>query len=214
MRPPHALSMLAACLLLGRAALAQEPAAPLQPTPQLKPAASGDAARRQAPLYLRADQLSGQPLGELRAEGHVEMRQAGVVLRADQLRYDQAEDLAVAQGKVRITFEGSSFSGPEIQLRVQRMEGFVREPEYHLAMTGAGGRAERIDILGPGTSRVINGNYTSCTREDSRNPDWVLSARQLDLDLDAGVGVAEGAVLRFLDVPILSLPRMSLGSSS
>ena len=209
MRPPHALSMLAACLLLGRAALAQEPAAPLQPTPQLKPAASGDAARRQAPLYLRADQLSGQPLGELRAEGHVEMRQAGVVLRADQLRYDQAEDLAVAQGKVRITFEGSSFSGPEIQLRVQRMEGFVREPEYHLAMTGAGGRAERIDILGPGTSRVINGNYTSCTREDSRNPDWVLSARQLDLDLDAGVGVAEGAVLRFLDVPILSLPRMS-----
>ena len=137
------------------------------------------------------------------------MRQAGVVLRADQLRYDQAEDLAVAQGKVRITFEGSSFSGPEVQLKVQRMEGFVREPEYQLAMTGAGGRAERIDILGPSTSRVINGNYTSCQREDAKNPDWVLSARQLDLDIDAGVGVAEGAVLRFLDVPILSLPTMS-----
>ena len=35
-------------------------------------------------------------------------------------------DLAVAQGKVRITFEGSSYSGPEVQLKVQRMEGVVR----------------------------------------------------------------------------------------
>ena len=76
-------------------------------------------------------------------------------------------------------------------------------------MTGAGGRAERIDILGPSTSRVINGNYTSCRRDGAEKPDWVLSARQLDLDIDAGVGVAEGAVLRFLDVPILSLPRLS-----
>jgi LPS-assembly protein len=37
----------------------------------------------------------------------------------------------------------------------------------------------------------------------------VLSARQLDLDLEAGVGMAEGATLRFLDVPILSLPTLS-----
>ena len=37
----------------------------------------------------------------------------------------------------------------------------------------------------------------------------MLSTRQLDLDTDADVGVAEGAVLRFLDVPILSLPRLS-----
>jgi LPS-assembly protein len=201
--------MLAVCLLLGHPARAQESALVLVPSPRLKPAPSGDAARREAPLFLRADQLSGQPNAELRADGNVEMRHAGVVLRADQLRYDQAEDLAVAQGKVRISFEGSTFSGPEVQLKVQRMEGFVREPTYQLAFTGAGGRAERIDILGPGTSRVINGDYTSCRRDDAQAPDWVLSAQQLDLDLDAGVGVAEGAVLRFLDVPILVLPRMS-----
>jgi LPS-assembly protein len=96
-----------------------------------------------------------------------------------------------------------------MQLKVQRMEGFVTQPEYQLAMTGAGGRADRIDLLGPATSRVINGDYTSCWRDDAHRPDWVLSARQLDLDTDAGVGVAEGAVLRFMDVPILALPRLS-----
>ena len=207
----HALSLLTAGVLCAHQAMpvAHAQPAPLRPSPRLKPAAGDAAARSQAPLYLRADQLSGQPGGELRAEGDVELRQAGVVLRADQLRYDQAEDLAVAQGKVRVTFEGSSISGPEVQLKIQRMEGFVLAPQYQLALTGAGGRAERIDILGPAAARVVAGNYTSCRRDDAQAPDWVLSAQQLDLDLDAGVGVAEGAVLRFLDVPILALPRIS-----
>ena len=209
MRPRLAPSLLAVCACWTPAAQAQDSGLALRPVPSLQPKPTGALPRQQGPLYLRADQLSGQPDGELRADGRVEMRRGGVVLRADQLRYDQAEDLAVAQGKVRITFEGSSFSGPEVQLKVQRMEGVVIEPEYMLAMTGAGGRAERIDILGPSTSRVINGDYTSCRRDGANKPDWILSARQLDLDTDAGVGVAEGAVLRFLDVPILALPRLS-----
>jgi len=208
-RPRLALPVALACLMLTQPAQAQGEWPVLAPSARLKPAPSGEAARSQSPLYLRADELSGQPNVELQAQGRVEMRQAGVVIRADQLRYDQAEDLAVARGNVRISFEGSTFSGPEMQLRVQRMQGFVMQPRYQLALTGAGGQADRIDLLGPGLARVINGNYTSCQRESAQNPDWVLSARQLDLDLDASVGVAEGAVLRFFDVPILSLPSLS-----
>ncbi len=209
MRSRSRLPVIIACLALAPCVQAQVEGLALTPSPRLKPAPSGEAARRYAPLYLRADELSGQPNADLQAQGHVEMRHAGVVIRADQLRYDQAEDLAVAQGKVRISFEGSSFAGPEVQLKVQRMEGFVLQPDYFLAKTGAGGHADRVDILGPGQSRVINGNYTSCLRDGAENPDWVLSARQLNLDTDAGVGVAEGAVLRFMDVPVLSLPTLS-----
>jgi LPS-assembly protein len=197
------------CLLSMQQARAQSESPVLAPSVRLKPAASDETARNQSPFYIRADELSGQPNVEVQAKGRVELRHAGVVIRADQLRYDQAEDLAVAQGKVRISFEGSSFSGPEMQLKVQRMEGFVLQPSYQLALTGAGGQADRVDLLGPGLARVINGTYTSCQREGERNPDWVLSARQIDLDIDAGVGVAEGAVLRFFDVPILSLPSLS-----
>ena len=204
----HLLPIAAACALLAQSLHAQTDSATLQAVPALRPAPSTDEARRTAPLYLRAEQISGQPNTHVQADGDVELRHSGVVLRADQLRYDVAEDLAVAQGKVRVSFEGSSFSGPEVQLKVQRLEGFVREPQYYLALTGAGGRAERIDILGPNVSRVIKGNYTSCLRDDGEKPDWILSAEQLDLDVEAGVGVAQGAELRFLDVPILSLPTL------
>jgi LPS-assembly protein len=209
MHPRLVLSVAIACLVWAPCAAADDEGPALTSGRTLKPAPSGEAARQQAPLYLRADELRGRPNAEVQALGNVELRQAGVVIRADQLRYDQAEDLAVAQGKVRISFEGSAFSGPEVKLKVQRMEGVVLQPEYQFAATGAGGRADRVDILGPGQSRVINGNYTSCQRDGADNPDWVLSARQLDLDLDASVGVAEGAVLRFLDVPILVLPTLS-----
>lgn len=207
--PRRLLPLAVACLMLARGAWAADDAAVLAPSAALQAAPKSDAARSQAPLYLRADELRGRPNAEVQAIGAVEMRHAGVVIRADQLRYDQAEDLAVAQGKVRISFEGSVFSGPEVQMKVQRMEGFVLQPDYEFAQTGAGGHAERIDVLGPRQSRVIRGNYTSCLRDGASAPDWVLSAQQLDLDLDAGVGVAEGAELRFLDVPILSLPTLS-----
>ncbi len=203
------LLLLVALLLLTPRVQAQEAGPVLTPSPALKPAPTGDNANERAPLYLRADTMQGQPNTQVQAQGRVELRQAGVVIRADQLRYDMAEDLAVAQGKVRISFEGTVFSGPEVQIKVQRMEGFMLQPQYEFAITGAGGRADRIDILGAGQSRIINGNYTSCRRDGVENPDWVLSARQLDLDLDTSVGVAEGAVLRFFDVPILSLPTLS-----
>jgi len=206
---PLLLALACAGAVLPHWARAADPPPQLAPSPALAPPPAREVQRSQAPLYLRADELSGQPSATVQAQGSVEMRQAGVVVRADQLRYDQAEDLLVAQGKVRISFEGSSFSGPEVQLRVQRMEGFVRAPQYHFAQTDAGGQAERLDILGQGQLRVINGDYTSCRREDDEPPDWILSARQLDLNLETGVGVAEGAELRFLDVPILYLPSLS-----
>ncbi len=181
----------------------------LQSVPRLQPAPSGDTARQRAPMYLEAQTLSGQANIQVQAEGAVQLRHAGVVIRADQLRYDQAEDLAVAEGKVRISFNGSVFSGPEVQVKVQRLQGFVLQPEYDLAITGAGGHAQRIDFHDASRSTVIGATYTSCPRNGPDRPDWVLSADRLDIDVDTGVGTAEGGVLRFFDVPILAFPSMS-----
>lgn len=197
------------------AAWSQVPPAPaasgpaLKASPALQPPPTGEQARREAPLYLRADTLSGQPAVSVQAEGAVELRHAGIVMRADQLRYDRAEDLAVAQGRVHISFNGSVVNAPRAQLEVQRFEGYAIEPDYHLALTGGGGHAERIDILDPSRSRVTRGTYTTCQRDDGREPDWIITADRLDIDLETGVGVAEGAELRFFGATILALPRLS-----
>jgi LPS-assembly protein len=161
-------------------------------------------------LILRADSLTVRPDLDATAEGHVEFRRAGTVIQADKLVYDSPSDLVVAKGKVQITREGVVYRGPELQLKVQRFEGFFLQPEFEFVSLGAGGRAERIDFLDSARSRAQRMVYSSCPRDGSdQPPDWVLNTARIKLDFDTNEGIAEGAVLRFLGVPILGLPVLS-----
>jgi LPS-assembly protein len=207
------LALAAGLLLCGGAARAQaaspsSPPEPLQPSRSLLrvPDAEAD---KPLPIILRARSLQGRPDLEAVAEGDVELRRGSLLIRADRLSYDGAEDLAAARGAVRIERDGAIYRGPELQLRVKRFEGFFLQPEFEFLRLGTGGSAERVDFLGDSRSRATGARYTSCPRDGSGAPDWVLKADRVTLDLEANEGFAEGAVLRFLDVPILALPSMS-----
>ena len=201
---------LAAALLAGAAA-AQAQTAPkdtLQPSPTLQPLPRGEASR-QLPILLQADSVRGRPELDTVAEGKVEFRRGGLVIRADRLGYDTPQDLASATGHVRISRNGAIYSGPELQLRVQRFEGYFLQPEFEFTTIGAGGRAERIDFLDVSRSRAIKAEYTSCPRDTPEEPAWLLRTDRVTLDMDNNEGIAEGAVLRFQGVPILALPVLS-----
>ncbi|MBX3635299.1 MAG: LPS-assembly protein LptD, partial [Rubrivivax sp.] len=180
----------------------------LEASRRIAPLPRGDAARR-LPIVLRAREIRSQPDLQTVAEGEVEFRRGGLVIRADRLAYDSPSDLASARGGVDIHREGQRYRGPELQLRVQRFEGFFLEPEFEFLELGAGGRADRIDFLDSSRSRATNASYTSCHRDGTVDPDWVLSARSVQLDLETNEGYAEGAVLRFLGLPIIALPALS-----
>ena len=192
---------------------AQVPAGPdepieLRPSTALQPAPRGDAARR-LPIILNAQTLTGSPELEAVAEGNAEFRRGGMKISADKLRYEQADDLATALGNVRISRDGNVYTGPELQLKVQRFEGFFLNPTYHFARTGAGGVAERIDFLDEQRVVATTANYTSCPIDGSGDPAWLLTTTKVNLDFGTNTGVAEGAVLRFYGVPILAAPRLS-----
>ena len=192
------------------AAPASAPAGRLQPSLQLQALPRAEGAR-QLPIVLQAESITSRPDLETEALGNVEFRRGGLVIRADRLTYDTARDVANARGQVRVLREGAVYSGPELDISVQRFEGFFLRPEFELLTLGAGGRADRIDFLGPSRSRALNASYTSCPRDsaDGTEPAWVLRTKSVNIDLDANEGVAEGAVLRFLGLPILALPTLS-----
>jgi LPS-assembly protein len=180
----------------------------LQPSLVLRSLPRG-AAAAQLPTFLRAQSLTSQAELETVAEGKAEFRRGGLVIRADRLAYDSAQDLASAKGDVRVSRDGALYKGPELQLRVQRFEGFFLEPEFEFPLLGASGRAARIDFLDGARSRATRAEYTSCPRDDGVEPAWVLRTDSVRLDFDTNEGVAEGAVLRFLGTPILALPSLS-----
>ena len=160
-------------------------------------------------IVLRAQEIRGRPDLETVALGDVELRRDTLELFADWVSYEQAEDLVTARGHVRIRNPRGVYSGPELQLQVQRFEGYFLQPTYEFLRLNAGGRAERIDFLDSSRSVARNAWYTSCPRDDPRDPAWVLQTDRVKIDLDANEGIAEGAVLRFLNVPILALPTLS-----
>jgi LPS-assembly protein len=183
-------------------------ATPLQPSRKLKPLPAGDAAT-DLPAFVRAQSLRARPDLDAEAEGDVEFSRGDVFIRTDSIRYEVPDDLATARGKVRLRQGGLRVSGDEMQLRVQRFEGYVLRPEFDFDVLGAGGDASRIDFIDSGRAVAHDARYTSCPRDGSGDPDWVLQADRVTIDLDGNEGVAEGARLRFLGTTILALPTIS-----
>lgn len=194
----------AACLTALVLALSAARAQPPSP-PGPAPAASSVA----APVVIRARELGGRTGQTTVAEGEVELTQGPVEIRADRLSYDHREGVAKATGSVVIRRDGNVFSGPEVQLQVERYEGFFLHPAYHFAVTGAGGQAARLDFLGRDRVAAIDATYSSCTPDDTGQYAWVLEASGVKLDFENNEGVATGAVLRFYGVPILGAPVLS-----
>ncbi len=212
-RSPRArLAPVAAALAVMAAGAAAEATADggieLQSTPSLQPLPRGDAARK-LPIILQARELRGRPDLETVADGDAEFRRGGLVIRADRLSYDHAEDLAVARGNVRVSRDGNIYSGPELQLKVQRFEGFFLSPTYFFSRTSAGGSAQRIDFIDDQRAVLSGATYTSCPPDGSGGPAWLLTTSRVKLDFETNEGVAEGAVLRFMGVPILGAPVLS-----
>jgi LPS-assembly protein len=165
---------------------------------------------RQLPLTLEADELRGRPDLDFVAKGKVLAKRGRLTLSSDRLEYDNVTDRASARGNVRIDIiDGSWFSGPELSLTLGRFEGWFSKPEYFFARTQGGGRAERIDFIDDQRAQLTRADYTSCTRSGDGMPAWLMSADRVKLDFETNEGIAEGAVLRFLGVPILAAPVLS-----
>ncbi|WP_286746238.1 LPS-assembly protein LptD [Aquabacterium sp. UBA2148] len=166
------------------------------------------------PLFFEADQLGGEASILTRATGSVRLRQGDLAMRADEITHTQADNTAKAQGKVRIVSKGNLFTGPELTLRLDTLEGNFVRPEFWLARTQAGGDALLVEFLGEDRLRAHQTSYSSCRPEDMPDgspgkPDWELHTSEVYLDFAASEGTAKNAVIRFMDVPILAAPTLT-----
>jgi len=203
------VTLLAACIngSLAQGAMAEQ-GIRLQSSPTLGPPPASETSKS-VPVIVQAREIRGRPGIDTVAEGDVELRRGDLLLRTDRLTYDAAEDLARALGHVRISRDGNVYTGPELQLRLERFEGFFLNPSYRLGRLGAAGTASRIDFIDDQRAVAFDATYTSCGVDGSGAPAWVLSADRVRIDQEANEGEAQGGVLRFYGVPILAAPTLS-----
>ena len=222
--PPHCriarTAWVVAAMLHGLAAQAQQsqPAQPsdepplvLKTSPMLQEQPPDESVRRELPTFINGEQLSGQVGVQAEAKGAAELRRGDTMIRADRLDYDQAQDLARANGHVLIDRDGNVYTGPAAELKVDAFEGSFTSPDYRFLKNDAYGHADRIDFIDDKHSVVHNATYTTCQREPGPSwmPAWILKANTVKFDMDEEVGKADGAKLYFEGVPILPIPGMS-----
>lgn len=160
-------------------------------------------ADEQTPIFLDADRLSGHQNVEIQVEGECELRKRGQVINADSLIYNQVEDEVHAQGNVRIDQNGNITTGPELKMKLETRQGYMREPVYTLQQPVAHGAGENLEFLGEGRQRLTRGTYTTCAEG---NNDWFLRVSELELDRTTQTGTAYHASLYFKGVPFLYTP--------
>nr|WP_244109043.1 LPS-assembly protein LptD [Burkholderia anthina] len=144
---------------------------------------------------------------DLSLHGNAELRRGPSVVKADAIHYDEDTDTADAYGHVRIVHDGNAFSGPDAHLRIDSVEGTMASPHYRFNLTGGTGSGSRIDLVDDAREVVYDGTYTTC--HCTTSPAWYLHAARLDLDNDAGEGVAHDGVLVFAGLPLFASPWMS-----
>ena len=218
----HAVSRLVVCATLGLACAgpghAQAPAPPAESEGPVKLKSSpllaeevSNAPQDKGPTFVFGDRVSGRPDLETVIDGNAELRRGPTAIRADRIEYYQPDDLVKSRGHVRINRAGNRFEGPELEIKLDRFEGFFTTPGYRFLSNGGNGQAERVDFIDAKHLTAHRASYTTCERgnEESWQPAWVLRAKRFEFDMDEEVGVATGAVVRFKEVPILAFPSFS-----
>ena len=119
----------------------------------------------------------------------------------DVLRYNRELGRAEGEGGVRMQSGVDRFFGPRMEYNTLDGTGVFEQPTFLLQREQeARGGAERVEFLGRDKFRFLGAHYTTCRPGQE---DWVLTAKELELDFESEEGRATSPRLRFFDVPIL-----------
>lgn len=134
-------------------------------------------------------------------EGQVEIKTAEGTISAESATYDQGNVEAI--GSVNFTSPDVAVYGEDVQYDTDADTLRFSAAGFELPKRPARGSAEEIVIDSERRMSLARVLFTTCPAE---NTAWELHARDIQLDVNGGVGTARGVKLDFKGVPILYSP--------
>jgi len=155
------------------------------------------------PWHIAADDLSvDNRTGEYVARGDVTITKGDRQLTADFMRFNHQTMQVTAVGNIVLSTGQDVITCNRIEIDLRSEKGTVYDGTLfiqanHFYITG-----QRIEKIGPDAYKAQNVSVTTC---DGENPDWKLTARNLEITIE-GYGVAKHTALRIKKVPVLYSP--------
>jgi LPS-assembly protein len=176
------------------------------PGPSLAPMFKKVPDRETAPVSLKSRQFYVVESGNAEAREQVELRRADQVLTTELLRYDRDSETVTMPGAMSYKDSIMHIAGSSAQYSFLEENGHFTQVNYGLTGSSAKGSAREALVDSGNHSILRELQFTTCPGE---NPEWVLTADELELNFDDGVGKARKAKLEFFNIPILYLPYMT-----
>ena len=156
-----------------------------------------------------SDEASSTADGTTELSGHVDVHMGDREIQADRLDYDRNANNLTATGAVRYRDPVVLLQGDAGHYSDQGAD--FSHGQFALLKQPGHGTAEQISMTPSKVITLHRVTYTSCPRQHN---DWLIRARELTLDTNAGRGFGHGATVDFENVPILYLPWISFPLSS
>ncbi len=176
------------------------------PGPSLAPMLRNTPDREDAPISLKAWQFNAANTRAAEARGQVELRRADQLLTTEVLRYDPESGTVTMPGELFYKDSVIYMSGTSAHYNFLQENGLFTKVDYGLTGSSARGNASEIILDSNNHSLLRELQFTTCPGD---KPEWILTAKKLELDFDEGVGTARNAKLEFFDIPILYLPYIT-----
>lgn len=197
--------ILLVCMQVNALATEKESPALACPGPSLAPMMKDPPDRSKAPITVKTREFDARKGGLAEARRQVELQRADQLLTTELLQYDPEAEIVTIPGKLFYEDSIMHISGRGAQFNFLEESGYFEGVDYGLVGSSAKGSAKDVSVES-GTHSVLRGiKFTTCPGE---NPEWLISAKQLELDFEEGVGTAKGAKLKLFDIPFLYLPYM------
>ena len=176
------------------------------PNPAIAQLTMNPPVRVPSPLILQAQQFDAQYPELAEATGNVEITRADQQLSTEFLRYLPASKTAEIPGSLTYTDALISATAASGLFDFANGSGELSEVNFSLVGATANGSASDMFLENQNRSFLNNIDFSTCPGE---NPEWLLTAKELEFRHAEGIGIAKGAKLRFMNVPFLYLPWMS-----
>ncbi|MDO9453995.1 MAG: LPS-assembly protein LptD [Stagnimonas sp.] len=156
-------------------------------------------------LVVTADQIDGASGSLANLLGSVKVRLGEREITSESLQYDDTSRIVTANTPFQFRNDDYVILSRSGSYDLNREAGVFNRSEFTLVSRGARGKAEEMAVEKTGHAQLTKITYTTCAPgRDS----WSLTAGQLDLNQETGIGTARNATLRLGVVPVLYTPYL------
>lgn len=161
---------------------------------------------QQGTTQITADEAVAESKSRTLLRGNVVVQRDEVLLQGREAEYDRDLDRLLLRDDVVYHTGELSIEGDSAHMFLDRNSGEINNARFVFPDIHALGSADRMSFEDPEHAALEGVRYTTCPPEKQ---DWLLRARELNLDRENNTGEAYSVVLSFMHVPFLYSPYLN-----